>query len=322
VFCGVPIENDILKWHLLKLPKTFKATIPLLSNKDNPMNEFEARFQANAKQAEYWNTKSGPKWVQHDESMNTRFIPLTEELLKQAHPQSSEHVLDIGCGGGSTTKRIAEEVGPSGQVLGIDISEPLLDLARSKCDELTQVRFENADAQVHPLPPKSFDLIFSRFGVMFFSDPYAAFSNLGKSLTSGGRLHFVCWAPIERNSWFTIPLEVAARYLGEADPIPPRTPGPHAFSEPEYVKDFLTQSGFHEIKVSTVETTIISPDSPEQHAAMYLGIGAASRLVLDRSPDPATLQKIIEDLIAEMKLYQTMDGISLGATVNYVSARI
>ena len=74
------------------------------------MNEFETRFQANAQQAEYWNTKSGPQWVQHDASMNTRFIPLTEELLKRARPRSSEHVLDIGCGGGSTTKRIAEEL--------------------------------------------------------------------------------------------------------------------------------------------------------------------------------------------------------------------
>ena len=286
------------------------------------MNEFEARFQANAQQAEYWNTKSGPKWVQHDESMNTRFIPLTEELLKRARPQRNEHVLDIGCGGGSTTKRIAEEIGPDGQVLGIDISEPLLDLARSRCGDLTQVSFENADAQVHPLPPQSFDLIFSRFGVMFFGDPFAAFTNLGKSLAPGGRLHFVCWAPIERNPWFTIPLEVVAHHLGKAETTPPRAPGPHAFSEPEYVVDFLTQGGFHEIEVSTVETSITSPDSPEQHATMYLGIGPASRLVLDRSPDAATLQKIIEDLIAKMKLYQTEDGISLGATVNYVSASI
>ena len=149
-----------------------------------------------------------------------------------------------------------------------------------------------------------------------------AFASLGTSLAPGGRLHFVCWAPIECNSWFTIPLDVVARHVGKPDPSPPRAPGPHAFSEPEYVLDFLTQAGFHEIKVSTVETTITSPDSPEQHARMYLGIGAASRLVLDRSPNPESLQAIIKDLIEKMRSHQTKDKISLGATVNYVSARM
>ena len=155
------------------------------------MSDFEIRFQANAQQAEYWNTKSGPKWVQHDASMNTRLRLVTDGLLKRASPQSGDRVLDIGCGGGATTERFAQVVGPKGKVLGIDISEPLLALARSRCNELAQVSFENADAQVHPLPQQSFDLIISRFGVMFFGDPYAAFANLGKALTPGGLLHFV-----------------------------------------------------------------------------------------------------------------------------------
>ena len=286
------------------------------------MSDFEIRFQANAQQAEYWNTKSGPKWVQHDASMNTRLKLVTDGLLERAAPQSGDRVLDIGCGGAATTERIAQVVGLKGKVLGIDISEPLLALARSRCSELTQVSFENADAQVLPLPQQSFDLIISRFGVMFFSDPYAAFANLGKALTPGGRLQFVCWAPIERTPWFTIPLGVAARHVGEPDPSPPRAPGPHAFSEPEYVVDILTKGGFRKIEVSTVETAIVSPDSPEQHAEMYLGLGPASRLVLDRSPDPETLQAITDDLITEMRSHQTKDGISLGATVHYVSARM
>ena len=286
------------------------------------MSDFEIRFQANAKQAEYWNVKSGPKWVQHDDAMGSRFIPLTDELLERAFPQNGERVLDIGCGGGATTKRIAAAVGPKGKVLGVDISEPLLDLARSRCRELTQVSFENADAQVHPLPQQSFDLITSRFGVMFFSDPYAAFANLGKALTPGGRLQFVCFAPIERNPWFTVPLGVVARHVGKPDPSPPRAPGPHAFSEPDYVLDFLTQAGFHEIKVTTTETIMASADSPEQWADLFLEVGPASRLILDRSPDPETLQAITEDMVAEMRTRQTKAGISLDGTVNYVSAKM
>ena len=157
--------------------------------------------------------------------------PLRLDFINQ-HSEGlfDKQVVDIGCGGGATTKRIAAAIGPKGRVLGVDISEPLLDLARSRCRELTQVSFENADAQVHPLPQQSFDLITSRFGVMFFSDPYAAFANLGKALTLGGRLQFVCFAPIERNPWFTVPLGVVARHVGKPDPSPPRAPGPHAFS--------------------------------------------------------------------------------------------
>ena len=150
------------------------------------MTEFETRFEANAQQAESWNTKAGPKWVRLDDPMNARLRPLADELLSRVSLEGGESVLDVGCGGGATTAMIASAIGGQGQVLVIDISEPLLEHARRGCSGFTNVSFENADAQVHKLPVSGFDVLVSRLGGMFFGDPYAAFerspSTLSRSL--------------------------------------------------------------------------------------------------------------------------------------------
>jgi trans-aconitate methyltransferase len=229
-------------------------------------------------------------------------------------------VLDIGCGGGSTTEQISRAVGATGGVLGLDISEPLLSLAKSRCAGLPQVRFENSDAQVHAFSAKGFDLLFSRFGVMFFSDPPAAFMNLLGALRSNGRLHFVCWAAADKNPWFSIPLEVAKHHLGSPEPTPARAPGPLAFSEPDYVEEILTTAGFRQIEIETAATTMTSPDSPEQQAELYLKMGPASRFVSAMSPDAQTMTALTRDLVSELRRYETEAGIALGATVHYVAA--
>ena len=286
------------------------------------MGDLEQRFSANVQQAEYWNSEPGRKWVQRDAEMDERLGPMTEELIRRSGVRVGDHVLDIGCGGGSSTEQIAHSVGSDGRVVGIDISEPLLALARARCGNLSQVSFENADAQVHKFPKQGFDLLLSRFGVMFFSDPVSAFGNLLKALNSNGKFHFVCWATVDENPWFAVPLSIAKRYLGEPEPVPARAPGPLAFSEPDYVLDILTSAGFKDIQIEPTETVMASSDPPERQVDLYLTGGPAARLIAAKSPSADIMDELTAALIGELRKYETKDGIALGATVHYISARV
>ena len=287
---------------------------------DNDTGEFARRFHSNTDQAEYWNTKAGPKWVRNQEPMDQRMMPLTVELLQRAGVEKGQRVLDVGCGGGATTVRLAERVGETGHVLGIDISQTMLQSARERCADYPWVQLENVDAQVHDFDGQAFDLLVSRFGVMFFADPYAAFANLRTALRPDGRLQFVCWAGIEHNPWFSLPLETATRHLGPMDPVAPRSPGPLAFSDPDYVKDILGKAGFRNIEVDSFKTHMSSTDTPESQADLYLELGPAARLVADRNPDPATVLALRSDLVSALRQHHKNGVVSLGATVQYVSA--
>ena len=284
------------------------------------MSDFKQRFSSNVQQAEYWNSEPGQKWVQRDAEMDERLGPITEELIRRSGVRIGDHVLDIGCGGGSSTEQIAHAVGANGQVVGIDISEPLLALARARCGNLSQVSFENADAQVHQFPMHGLDLLLSRFGVMFFSDPVKAFQNLLKALKPAGQLHFACWATVDENPWFVVPLSIAKEYLGEPEPTPARAAGPLAFSEPNYVLDILTSAGFKDIQIQPTETVMASSDPAEKQVELYLTGGPAARLIAAKAPGDDIMNALRAALVGELRKYETKNTIALGATVHYVSA--
>jgi hypothetical protein len=130
----------------------------------------------------------------------------------------------------------------------------------------------------------------------------------------------VCWASVEENPWFSVPLNIARQFLGDPDPTPARAPGPLAFSDPAYVRDILTTAGFKDIHVDTVETTMKSPDAAEQQAMLYLTGGPAARLVTAKSPNAEVMDALKGALVSELQKYETEGGISLGATVHYVAA--
>jgi SAM-dependent methyltransferase len=285
------------------------------------MSDFERRFGANVQQAEYWNSEAGEKWVEFDAQMDRLLHPMTAQLVERSGISAGHRVLDVGCGAGSSTAHLAEIVGTTGRILGLDISEPLLELARKRCSALRQATFENADAQVHQLEQGAFDLVVSRFGVMFFGDPVAAFSNLRSALSRSGAIHFVCWAPASENPWFSVPLSVAKRHFGEPEPTPPRAPGPLAFSEREYVSEILAAAGFRETEVETIPVTMSSTDPLPQAAQFCLRMGPAARLVKANSPDAATLDAVAADLEADLEQFQTEEGLDFPAKVHYVSAR-
>ena len=277
---------------------------------------------ANVAQQEHWNTVAGPKWVGLGEVMEKRMRAVNDLLLTAAAAQPSETVLDVGCGTGTTTLPLAEAVGDSGAVLGVDISETMLATARGRLHErmLSNVEFLLADAQVHGFAPERFDLVASRFGVMFFADPVAAFSNIRRAMRSGGRLGFVCWAPLKDNPHWSVPLDVVQRHLGPSAPPPAHAPGPLAFSDDAYLAGILQAAGFAGIEIESVSTWI-DGSTPEQEAEFACMMGPPSRLIAERKPGDAALASIKQALAEAFAPFDTGSGVQLPASVFAVKAR-
>jgi SAM-dependent methyltransferase len=280
------------------------------------------QFPDNADQADYWNTARGEQWVIHQAALDARLALVSEALLARAAARAGERAVDIGCGTGATTLELAERVGKEGAVLAVDISEPMLALAGRRSAERghAQVRFLQADAQSHGFDQAACDLLLSRFGVMFFSDPVAAFNNLARALRSGGRLAFVCWGSLEDNPYFALPLAVGVRHLGPPEPQPPRAPGPLAFAETGYIEEILNAAGFVGLTIETAATPLLGAATAREEAAFACLVGPLARLIQTHAPDPATLHAIVDEVAGGFQPYQTAAGMRLPAMLHYVRA--
>jgi SAM-dependent methyltransferase len=278
---------------------------------------------ANAAMRRYWNEIAGPRWIARAELQEARNAEVAELLLQEAKPQPGEHVLDIGCGPGATAIPFAAAVGPTGHVTGIDIAEPMLGLLHRRIAErgIANIAPLLADAQVEPLPPASFDLAISRFGVMFFADPRAAFRNVMTALKPGGRLVMAVWAPIADNLHWKIPLDIAVRRLGPPAPSDPRAPGPLAFSDPDYLRDILESAGFADISVTPTRFDVRGR-SARQEAELAGQIGPPGRLLDEKQADPATRQALVAEFEAAFAAHAAPDGtLHLPGTVLLATAR-
>jgi SAM-dependent methyltransferase len=235
----------------------------------------------NAEQIAEWNGVLGQRWVAMRQEVDRIVAPFGAAALKAAAPQPGERVIDIGCGCGDTAIEIARTVGPAGSVLGIDVSQPMLGVARSRgmsanCSNLS---FHEGDASETELPA-NVDLLFSRFGVMFFSDPSAAFSHLRKSLRTGGRCVFVCWRTPRDNAWAMTPLSAARKALDiTPPPSDPNAPGPFAFADDDRLRTVLSAAGFGAIDVQRFDTAIFIGSTPRSAAKGVVQMGPVSRLV-------------------------------------------
>src|SRR5271165_5413764 len=204
---------------------------------------------SNSAQADYWNGKGGRRWAEHLDRHDELLRPISDRLLAVADARPGEFVLDIGCGCGGTTIEFASRVAPEGEVLGLDLSEAMLRLARERAPEDVPVRFIRADATVYEAPPGEIDLVASRFGVMFFADPAQTFANLRAAMKPGARHAFACWRAARDNPWLIVPLRAAA---GHAPPLPeigPEDPGPFAFADESRVRRILFDAGFGDIDI-------------------------------------------------------------------------
>jgi SAM-dependent methyltransferase len=266
----------------------------------------------NAEQIEYWNQQAGKQWVDANEKLDAMLAPFGHAAQEVAALRPGEGVLDVGCGVGQTTLELARRVGPSGSVLGIDISAPMLARAqeRARAAGLANVRFENADAQIHAFTPSGVDVVFSRFGVMFFADPTAAFANLARALRPGGRVSFVCWQAMMENAWMRESLAAVLKHVPPPPPADPYAPGPFAFADAARVRGILERAGLRDVRHEPLTGKLSLGASLDEAAAFAVEIGPASRL-LRECPEAARVAAIAE-LRKALEAHATRDGVALG----------
>ena len=274
----------------------------------------------NNEQYDYCNSGIGQKWVKEDNALNERFAILTKEFFARANINKNEKVLDIGCGGGITSFEASKLVGKDGYVLGADISEILLDLAKKNYSNIENLEFKYCDVQNYKFKKNIFSKVISRFGVMFFENPIVAFKNIYNSIQDGGSLHFVCWTNVLENEFFTAAANIIIKHLNKEFPQVTRAPGPFAFSEKKYVKQILNASGFKNIKVDKIYTSISTYDDSKKDGELLFNIGLAGRLLAEENLSEEELSKI-KNKIIEMAQKRQIDGkINYKACLNFVSA--
>ena len=280
----------------------------------------------NATQIKFWNGETGRNWVNHDALMEAMLQPLGESVIDTLAPQPGENVLDIGCGCGHTSLSLADWVGAEGSVTGVDISAPMLavasQLAAERNAEHTSIQFLEADAQTHTFEPERYDVVFSRFGVMFFEDPVAAFSNIRSALRASGRLAFCCWQSRAVNPFMTVPAMAALELLPAPPETPPRTPGPFAFEEADYVTEVLTSAGFESVAVTPLQQplTFGRGFSLTDIVERLVQIGPIAQMVREASED---LQQPVRDKVidAVAPFYTEDAGMTLDGQFWQVTAR-
>jgi len=261
----------------------------------------------NADQIEYWNGPAGQKWVDQSNRLDAMLAPFADKIIAAADLKSGESVMDIGCGAGALTLRAAAKVGAAHGALGVDVSAPLIALARARAAEAkAPARFELADASAFTAPD-SVDIVISRFGVMFFEDPAAAFANIRQSVKPGGRLAFACWQALSLNDWALAPLKAAMPFFKEAPaPADPTAPGPFAFQDKDRVVGILSDAGWKNVTIEPAEQAIVLPgDDVETTARFMMQLGPLSRLLAAQGIDEVPVEAA---LIALMQDHTTPEG--------------
>ena len=276
-------------------------------------------YGENEGQGKYWNEKPGQSWVRHDVSMNERLSSISDVLFEGIDTAGCHIGLDIGCGAGSTTKRLHEMLGPHSKVTGLDISEQLLNLAKT-AEKNEYLEFVQADAQSFTFDKQETDIAISRFGVMFFENPFKAFQNIKSAIQKGREMRFVCWAPLGANDFFLSPLKTVVDITGVSFAEPGNEPGPLAFSDRNYLSSILKAAEFSSINIDAVETSICTKDSVEKNAALLMEIGMGFRAIKEAAPTHEVLDKIREAFVIDGNKRLQNGLISYDATIYRVSA--
>jgi ubiquinone/menaquinone biosynthesis C-methylase UbiE len=275
----------------------------------------------NADQIAYWNGAGGQRWADRQPVQDILLRPVADILIDRARIEAGERILDVGCGSGSTSFAFAKATGSRGYVMGIDISAPMLARARETKPADAPIDFVLADATIHPFPSDSFDLLASRFGVMFFADPALSFANMRKAMRRSGRLAFACWREPRENPLFMTPLQAAYRHVPKMPPVGPEDPGPFAFASQERVKRILGAAGFSGIEMEPCNLTLDIAVGRGLDAAVQgaLQIGPAARALADQPPEvvAAAAQSVREALAPHVK----GETVPLEAAIWIVTAR-
>jgi SAM-dependent methyltransferase len=275
---------------------------------------------AKTAQRAYWNGPIGKVWAKEQVKRDKDHAPLTEALLALAAPLAGERVLDIGCGSGTTTFLLAERVGPAGKVIGVDISAPMLGVARDRAKaQGSAVEFIQADIADYAFAPHSFDLGFSQFGVMFFPDPMAAFANIHGAMKPGARLAFLCWRGPNENPWAAVPEGAAKPLLPPVPPPAPDAPGRYSFANPDRTRSVLLQAGFHAVEITKSDAPIHLGNTPEAAASSSIDAGPLLRTLADT--DAETRAKVRVAVTSRLAQEMGPGGIFLTAGAWLVRAK-
>ncbi len=276
----------------------------------------------NHEQIADWNGEQGRRWVEFQRQLDRMIEPFGHAALRAAAAQPGEHVLDVGCGCGSTTLALAQAVGTQGRVLGVDISQPMLDAARRLAAAHADLPLEFVEADASAAAwSTAHDLLYSRFGLMFFDQPAAALQHLRGALRPSGRCAFVCWRAPRDNPWAMAPLVAARQALGiTPPPADPLAPGPFAFADDQRLRALLAQAGFEHLDVQRFDAPVLLGSSAGDAARYSLQVGPVSRLAREAGPEQRDhIATAIERALAP---FAAADGsLSLAGSTWVVSAR-
>ncbi|MBA8820925.1 SAM-dependent methyltransferase [Ochrobactrum sp. P6BS-III] len=244
-----------------------------------------------ASQVADWKGQGGERWVAYQARLDAMMAAFGQAAIEAAAPVAGERVLDIGCGAGASSLDLANCVGAGGYVLGVDISEPLIERARTLAPQDAPTIFQVADASSDVLPESAFDILFSRFGMMFFDDPAAAFTHMRGALRPGGRVTFVCWRSMAENDWVRLPLGAIKDIIPKMTPPGPKTPGPFSFGDQRRVARILAAAGFIDVSIAPFDAAIPFGKGETRDAAlddavnMTLDVGPLARALADQPDD-------------------------------------
>jgi SAM-dependent methyltransferase len=274
---------------------------------------------ANVEMAAAWDGPEGQHWAEHAERYESMGPAFWDALVAAVGIAPTDDVLDVGCGTGRSS-RDAARLAPSGSVLGVDLSGPMLERARTAAerDGLTHLRFVQADAQVHPFPAAAFDVALSSFGAMFFADPAAAFANIAGSLRPDGRLGLLAWRRLDENEWLgSLRTALAA---GRDLPSPPvGMPGPFGLADPEQVRELLRSAGLRDVALEAVDGPMRFGADVDDAFAFVSTLGMTRGLLHDLEPDVATAA--LTALRTELGDHETPDGVLLQGAAWVITAR-
>ena len=283
--------------------------------------DIQTAHDKNADQIAYWNGASGQRWTDRQAQQDVLLAPVSKTLIDRAAVKPGDRIIDVGCGCGSTSIAFAEKVAPNGFVLGIDISGPMLARARELAPRHLPVDFVQTDATVHPFDPQSFDLVVSRFGVMFFAEPAISFANLRRALRPSGRVAFACWREPRENPWMMAPLQAIYQHVPKLPPQGPEDPGPFAFASEERVNRILGEAGYKAIEMEPVALSFDIAIGRGLDAAVQaaLQIGPGSR-ALDGHP-PETRAAAAASVKEMLTPYVRGQSVPLSGSIWIVTAR-
>jgi SAM-dependent methyltransferase len=275
----------------------------------------------NADQIAYWNGPGGQRWASRQAAQDILLAPVAEILIDRAKPQAGERIIDVGCGSGATSIAFARKVAPSGHVFGVDVSGPMLERARQSAPKDLPVEFTLADATIYPFVPASFDLLASRFGVMFFADPAKSFANMRKALRPSGRLTFACWREPRENPWMMTGLQAVYQHVPKLPQQGPEDPGPFSFASEARVHRILGDAGFTGVAMEPCPLSLDIAIGGGLDAAVQssLEIGPASRAL---EGQPAELRAAATNSIREVLApFVKGNAVPLAGSIWIVTAR-